>query len=130
MVNIESIVVVGDGPPLLALIEKESGLLSGRVLIDGDPIADATVEICIYRVSTKYYDTTPCSGQPFIKATTTNSQARFSFKNIPPGRYTITVGFKGQWTRFNHLDYSFTEWVLVEENQETDLGDINLTFEE
>jgi hypothetical protein len=125
--EITSVIVGGDGPQLPPLIEKPTGSLSGRIVKGGAPIANAPIEICVEYIGYFYDGPTPCSDQPFSRATTTDEQGHFTFEDLPAGNYVITIQSDGEWTQLTDSMGLGSEKVDVLPGEENDVGDLDIT---
>jgi hypothetical protein len=124
--RILQIQVTGEGPTLPALIEKQPGSLSGRILIDGEPVSGVSVEVCVEGLGQFYSGSTPCEKQAYKSSTKTNEEGEFTFQDLLAGRYSLA--FKepgGDWTRLTtYLGFSSRRY-LVESGENTIVEDIN-----
>lgn len=59
--------------------------VEGRVTVDGNPLADTTVELA--------------GGKNAIPTTQTDANGRFVFTDVPPDTYTLTVTLEGERER-------------------------------
>ena len=95
-----SLAIQAGGPSLPPLIEKEPGSISGRIFLNGQPLAEANVEVCVKSLGMFYTGNTPCGNQPYIVKGKTDEEGRFTL-TVFPGHYYLT--FKGKdaekWTR-------------------------------
>jgi RNA polymerase subunit RPABC4/transcription elongation factor Spt4 len=95
-----SLAIQAGGPSLPTLIEKESGSISGRIFLNGQPLVEANVEVCIKSLGMFYTGNTPCGNQPYIVRGKTDEEGRFTL-TVFPGHYYLV--FKGKdaekWTR-------------------------------
>jgi hypothetical protein len=91
--DIRAIVIQGKGPDLPAVVSKEPGSLSGRVVLaDGQPLASAPVEICVETLGSMYFGHRPAQASLLsIKRTTTDGNGQFSYPRLPEGFYLITI---------------------------------------
>jgi hypothetical protein len=98
--NVNRIAVQAGGPSLPALIEKESGSISGRIFLNGQPLQDVDVEVCVKSLGMFYTGNTPCGNQPYIVRGNTDEEGRFSL-TVVPGHYYLNFKPKGaeKWTR-------------------------------
>lgn len=96
--QVSSLGIVGNGPKLPPKMSKKPGGLKGRLVRSGTPQAGLTVEICVEYVGTLLTSTTPCSEQPFSRATKTRADGWFGFSGLPAGDYVITFqNPDGKW---------------------------------
>ncbi|MGD8758949.1 MAG: hypothetical protein PVJ07_01705 [Anaerolineales bacterium] len=96
--RVEAILVIGEGPNLVALEEKPTGSIQGQIMQDGQPWAGMGVELCVGVVGHLYLGPTPCSGQPYVGSATTDDQGRFTISDVPAGYYTLIYQLSaGEW---------------------------------
>ncbi|MEO5886987.1 MAG: two-component regulator propeller domain-containing protein [Anaerolineales bacterium] len=128
--NIEFVIVTNDGPALPALEEKEKGSLTGTIeKVDGTPLADARVEICVETLASTFSGDTPCSDQPFSLSTTTDTNGVFLIENIPTAYYVIVAETgDGGWAQLTDEYGISSEKTLIEAGENHDIG--TLTLEE
>lgn len=114
----DKVFVIGDGPPLPQLIEKEPGSVSGRLINpDETPYANIQVELCLRGVIIAFYGETPCAGQSFHALATVNPDGGFSFRDIPVGKYTLMIQLdEDTWKNWEKFE--------VFPGRETQLGEI------
>jgi hypothetical protein len=80
------VVVLGNGPPLPALIQKEPGSVSGKLTNPSvDTYSNIQVEVCLRGVIIVFYGATPCARQAFHALATVNPDGTFLVENIPQG---------------------------------------------
>ena len=126
--DIAAVSIVGVGPVLPALVEEQAGTLVGRVVRDGAPLPEATVEICVEFIGSSFVGDSPCADQPFTKLTKTGADGGFTLDALPPGRYTITLQTPdGKWLRVTDQFSLGVEKATVEPGETTDLGELDLT---
>jgi hypothetical protein len=86
------VVVLGEGPPLPALIEKEPGSISGTLVKHAaSTFTNIQVEVCLRGVVIVFYGATPCSGQAFHTLGSVNQDGSFLVEGIPAGKYDLMV---------------------------------------
>jgi hypothetical protein len=125
--DVNVVAVNGNGPALPEPVEKETGSMSGKlVYADGSPVANAVVEICIETLSSVYYGDTPCSDQAFLMQGQTNPDGTFSLTGIPAGYYILTVETNSGWAQLVGEFGTFSERVLVEPGQDSQLDEITI----
>ncbi len=138
--DILAIAVGGEGPPLPPPVSKPAGALVGTLVWDtGLPLADSLVEACVYRPSISLMETeseflrqnkdTPCEDQPLAYTTTTDTEGRFAFDALPPGRYAVVVQGGEAWHYVTELRTTGSR-VLVAPGEETDLGRLEISVAE
>jgi hypothetical protein len=90
--EVDEVFVIGDGPPLPPLMEKEPGSVSGRLINpDGAPYANIQAEICLHGVIIMFFGKTPCANQAYHALATVNPDGSFTFSAIPTGKYTLMI---------------------------------------
>lgn len=115
------------GPTLPQPLEKEKGSLTARIVDNSQqPIANAPVEICVLTIFMNFEGKTPCSNQPFMVKSQTDSDGSFTVDGLPTGYYVITVYAQGSWWQLVGQFGAFTERVLVDAGESKDVGDIKL----
>ena len=126
--EVEFVVVTKDGPALPATEEKEKGSLAGAInKADGTPLADAIVEICVETIGTTFFGDTPCSEQPFVLSTTTDTNGAFFFENVPTGYYVIVADTgDGSWAQLTDEFGISSERTLVQPGEAYDFGTLTL----
>lgn len=130
--DVSDLAVLGAGPTLPAPIEKAPGSITGQLAYEDDqPIANAVIEICVERLSSRFYGPTPCADQPFIRTTTTDAEGNFTLEALPVGRYILTAEPEaGRWVQLtSDPGLSLSERIRVEAGEETNLGSIIITAE-
>jgi len=133
--DVDMLMVLGDGPPLAAPLEKEPGQISGRVLENGVAVPGTTVEVCVEYLGMFFSGATPCADQPFKATTTTDDKGFFTLPDLPTGHYYIAVRSpNGEWKVLSTTtilgdvelpSFGGTD-VLVSPGQTTTLEDIEL----
>lgn len=94
--KVKGILVVGAGPELPEVGEqKKASAFSGTILLDGQPLADAPIEICPEPSS--LIKTSPCEDSPIKFAGTTDAEGKFSFADVPLGAYGVGVKDGDKW---------------------------------
>ncbi len=113
--TVNDIIVVGDGPSLPAPGPAKTGSVTGKVLLEGTPVANAKLEMC---ASPSYGGSQPCFDSKVKFAGTTNDKGEFTFDNVPLGSYNVAVELEGKW-RMNYLSQMATE---MKEGASYDVG--------
>lgn len=128
--DVEFVVVTRDGPSLPALEEKSPGSLTGKLeKADGTPLANATVEICVETLASTFSGDTPCSDQPFLLSTKTDSNGTFLIENVPTGYYVIVAETgDGDWAQLVDDFGISSERTLIQPGEAYDVE--TLTVEE
>ena len=125
--DVNSVAVNGSGPALPDVTEKETGSMSGKLVYsDGSPVANAPIEICIETLASIYYGDTPCADQAFLMQGQTNVDGTFSLAGIPAGYYILTVETNDGWAQLVGQFGTFSERVLVEAGQDSQLDEITI----
>lgn len=113
--NVDQIVVWGAGPELPALEEKPAGSLEGRLTVNGQPVKDLRVEVCMASMGTMFAGSTPCAGEPFQFISLTDAEGRFRFDDLPTGYYSVTFRTPGgNWKILSSAITIGGKMVLVE----------------
>jgi hypothetical protein len=114
----DEVYVIGDGPPLAPLMEKELGSVSGKLINPNDtPYENIRVEICLFGVIIGFFGETPCASQPFHVVAMVNPDGGFSFSDIPTGKYTLMIQLdEATWQNWEKFE--------VFPGRETQLGEI------
>lgn len=127
--QVVAIGVAGDGPVLGAAAPRAPGSLTGIAVEDGTPVADTTVELCTQYVRTPPdSDSTPCADNVLSLQTTTGADGRFTFTDVPVGRYAIAIqSSQLEWLDVTELATEAYHRALVPEGETLDIGTIDLT---
>ena len=129
--EVVGVAVAGRGPALPGPEAKDPGTLTGRVIMSDGPKSGLKVEACAEDVIWTVFgssDATPCADQEFHELTTTEAEGKFTFAKLPPGRYAVTVlGPDGKWLMLTNETGLVATRFLVEPNETTDLGDLDIT---
>ena len=112
---INDLVVLGDGPALPAAGAVHTGGVTGKVLIEGEAVANAKIEMC---ASPSYGGSQPCFDSKVKFAGTTNDKGEFTFETVPLGSYNVAVEIDGKW-RMYYLSQMATE---MKEGSTYDVG--------
>ncbi len=88
----DGLLIFGQGPELVAPLEKTPGSVSGKVT-NPDPsiFAGIRVEICTGIVTDKYGGETPCADHPAQHQVTVDAAGNFSFSNVQVGKYSFVI---------------------------------------
>jgi hypothetical protein len=122
--SIHSMVVLEGGPSLPQALQSPAGSISGRVVEEGAPLDGVMVEVCGGYLGSGFIGESPCEGKPFVRKVNTDADGRFSFPNLPAGRYHVLAeDNSGLWARLE-TGYGASELVLVTSGEETVLGDL------
>ncbi len=119
--DIYAISVTGGGPALPAETNNGTGTITGTLLDkNGAPLVNVMVEVCVE--DTYFYDSTPCTGQPFMQQTTSVEDGSFTLADLPVGMYVVTVNLGDSWAVLTD-DYGIgSQRVTVNADQIKDLG--------
>jgi hypothetical protein len=96
--TIDALVVTGNGPALPPEPGDLRGTVRGRVALDGEPAADAMVELCT-KVEQPRYAGTPCGFAEWYASARTDAAGAFQLADVPPGTYELAVFVRGGWRR-------------------------------
>jgi hypothetical protein len=124
-----SLAIRAGGPSLPGLIEKEPGSISGRFFLNGQPLQDVDVEVCVLILGMAYTGNTPCEKQPYFVRGKTDEDGRFTL-TVPPGEYNLAFKIKGaeKWTRLTSGITGLVSMSIdVLPGQDTRLDDLYLT---
>lgn len=125
--DIYTLAVINGGPPLPKPQAKTPGALSGQIVDDaGAALAHVAVELCVEKLYQDAYDSSPCSEQPFFRSTTADGEGRFSFTDLPMGRYVLAVHEGDRWRRISDERGFSSLQVLVTAGENTELGEVGL----
>jgi hypothetical protein len=125
--NIEFVVVTNDGPTLPALEQKETGSLTGKIeQANGDPLAEARVEICVETLTNTFSGDTPCSDQPFFLSTKTDADGVFLIENVPAGYYVIVAETPTGWAQLIDQFGVISERTLIQAGERHDIETLTL----
>lgn len=133
---IETIAVSGTGPRLPAPLPQKTGSLKGRVTIGAQAAAGAVVELCSERIDDAFSGDSPCAGKPYTVMAVAGADGVFSFKNVPVGRYGITVHhpLNKKWVRLigkphhnNYILYNNDLLAEISEGSVSDMGDLDIS---
>jgi hypothetical protein len=108
-------------PELPAASAERGATLSGRLTLNGAPVADAQVQLCSEGGSL-VAAVSPCEDLPINTIVTTDSEGRFRFVNVPLGTMSVAA--------FNPTADGWVIFLggvdLLQPNQEIDIGDLEL----
>jgi len=94
--KVKGILVVGAGPDLPEVgDQKKASEFTGTILLDGNPLADAPVEICPEPSS--LIKTSPCEDSPIKFSGKTDAAGKFTFADVPLGAYGVGVKDGDKW---------------------------------
>lgn len=126
--HIDSLLVMGPGPRLPEYVEKAPGGLSGKLLNGGAALVNARVEVCVEEIGILYQGATPCTDQPFVQSAKTSADGHYSFKNLPPGFYTVIFQTPdGKWKVLSRGLHVGSVQVLVRSGETTTVEDLDIS---
>ena len=115
------------GPELPELIEKPTGSIAGSFTLNGAPMKDARVEVCMASLGMMFSSSTPCSGKPFHTITKTDADGHFQIDNLPTGYYSVTLRTPGgSWKVLSSTITIGGKMVLVESGKTNTLDPLNI----
>lgn len=118
--NLVGMVVTGNGPALPAAGPAHTGNVTGKVLLEGSPVAAAKIAMC---ASPSYGGSKPCFKSKVKFAGKTNDKGEFTFADVPIGQYNVAVEIDGKW-RMNYLSSLATD---MKEGATYDVGAVKFT---
>jgi hypothetical protein len=125
--EIVAVAVVGDGPPFPEEKDTSTGSIRGRIFYGGKVLADAEIELCVESLHLAFAGGNPCGSQPYHRHLVSDAEGGFSAAEMRAGYYYLTVNVFGKWIA---LDGAGTRRILIEEERETDLGDVEMKPEQ
>jgi hypothetical protein len=124
--DVRAIAFSGD-PGIPEQVIKPYGSMSGRFIKAGAPLGVMPVEVCVNGFGfLQRYSTTPCTGQPFVRQTTTDADGKFTLSDIPTGYYVLTFKDGDRWTQMAGMYGMSSRMYLVEPGKNMDTGDIEI----
>lgn len=102
----DGLLIFGQGPALVAPLEKAPGSVSGR-LTNPDPsvFAGMRVEICAGTVYDQYTGETPCASHPAQHQVTVDAAGNFSFSAVQVGKYTFVIEIDSStWANMGEIE--------------------------
>ena len=115
--KVKGILVVGAGPELPEVGEqKKASEVTGTILLDGAPLADAAIEICPEPSS--LIKTSPCEDSPIKFSGKTDAAGKFSFVDVPLGAYGVGVKAGEKWK----ITFSGEYGAKMKEGKPFDIG--------
>ncbi|MEM9773884.1 MAG: hypothetical protein AAF902_04845 [Chloroflexota bacterium] len=130
-----TLVVVGEGPQLPAIVQEEDGSVVGKLVSpSGRVMANTAVEMCVDGyVSAFGLEDSPCGDDPLKFSTETDETGRFLINSVPSSWYEIFyfVGENDEWQALYRPDATFLDQeILVESAEQLDLGTIQALEDE
>ena len=115
--KVKGILVVGAGPDLPEVGEqKKAKSFAGTILLDGNPLADAPIEICPEPSS--LIKTSPCEDSPIKFSGKTDAEGKFTFADVPLGAYGVGVKSGEKWK----ITFSGEYGAKMQEGKDFDVG--------
>ena len=125
--EVNAIAIAARGPGLPTPVARAPGALTGHFLRGETPQVGMRVEICPGYLGMFYFGSTPCAGQPFLRATKTDAVGGFMFTRVPVGWYSITfLPPGGKWTVVSNWIGLGSSLKLVKSGETTDVGTLDL----
>jgi hypothetical protein len=113
-------VAVQGAPTLPPPGEEQTATITGRMVFNGEPVGDTTVQLC-NEGGKSFFQETPCEDLPVQITVQTDAEGNFAFENVPLGTYGLTaLNPNGEWVLF------LTGIDALNAGQEVGLGDIEL----
>jgi hypothetical protein len=123
--NIVAIAVAGAGPALPTAQQKAPGTIKGQLIdVDGTPLANAAIEVCVETIFSSYGGTTPCEGHPYTHNTASDADGAFTVENLPAGFYNLAIQTGEIWLLYTTRSLGSSERFLVLPGETIDLGEI------
>lgn len=128
--KITNIGVVNGGPTLPEPQDKENGSVTGVIDVDGEPLADAAMELCVRELYSSFTGDTPCADQALYFTTTTDADGAFTFEDVPVGIYFIVFDTGDGWGKLTDEFGIGSAEIPVLAGETTELGQLSMSFEE
>jgi hypothetical protein len=93
--KVTAIAVLGAGPSLPTIGSASTGTVVGKVLMKGQPVAGAAIEMCDMPLT--MFEKTPCDSGITTHTATTGADGTFSVAAVPIGSYGFAVKTAGKW---------------------------------
>jgi hypothetical protein len=124
--NITAIAVSMGGPTLPAAHKKAPGAITGRlVAVNGSPLVNVAIEVCVETIYGSYSGATPCEGHPYMRNAVSNADGVFTIENLPSGFYNLAIHTGETWMLYATSPSRLaSERFLVPAGEMTDLGEI------
>jgi ligand-binding sensor domain-containing protein len=126
--SVFALAVNGSGPKLTAPGAQKTGSLKGHVKTGATAAPGAVVELCSETIGFTYTGASPCADNPFTVQSTADSDGAFAFKDVPVGRYGMTIQNPSdkKWTRLtDSFGGDFKAEITAGNNADT--GDIDIS---
>jgi hypothetical protein len=104
--------------------------VTGRIVYDGEPLADTTVEICAEDGSF-IFDETPCEEVMLTESTQTDADGVFLFESLPLATYHLYAINPNATDGPEWVDLTFFNRInALTEGQEIDVGDLEISTDD
>ena len=128
--NIVAIAVAGAGPALPTAQQKAPGTIKGQLIdVDGAPLANAAIEVCVETIYSSYRGATPCEDHPYMRNAISDADGAFTIENLPSGFYNLAIQTGETWLLYTTRIRGASERFLVAAGETTDLGEITVEQE-
>jgi len=128
--DIVAIAVAGIGPALPSVQKKAPGTITGRlVTLDGAPLAETPVEVCVETIYSSYGGNTPCEGHPYTRNAVSDADGAFTVENLPAGFYNLAIQTSKTWLLYTTRSSGSSERFLVPAGETVDLEEIVVSQE-
>lgn len=113
-------------PPVSDTVKTTT--ISGRIVMNGDPIADTTVELC-NEGGRVFFDHTPCEDLMISQTVQTAEDGTFTFADVPIGTFQLyAVNPEGEDGSPQWVNVTFLNKInALNEGKEVNVGDIELS---
>ncbi len=119
--EIRNMLVVGTGPAELpGAGNVRKGGLTGKLLREGSPLADISVEVC--PSPSMIYSKTPCADGAVKFSTKSDASGVWTVSDVPIGTYGMAVKVDGKW----QITFGHEMGNGMKEGQVFDTGSLNL----
>ena len=123
--NIVAIAVAGAGPALPTAQQKAPGTIKGQLIdVDGTPLTNAAIEVCVETIFSSYGGTTPCEEHPYTRNAVSDADGAFTIENLPTGFYNMAIQTGDTWVFYTTSIRAASERFLVPAGETIDLGEI------
>ena len=102
----DGLLIFGQGPALVAPLEKTPGSVSGRLTNpDASVFTGMRVEICAGIVRDKFAGETPCADHPALHQVTVDASGNFSFSAVLVGKYNFVIEINSTtWANMGEIE--------------------------